>query len=913
GALSGSGAFSKTGAGILILAAPSTYSGQATVAGGTLRLNGSMGGSFDVLSGATLGGAGSTAGTVTVENGGSLLGLAGQTLTTGALTLNSGSIIQTSLGAPSTQALFHVNGALTLDGTLNISSPGGFGQGLYRLFDYTGALTDNGLAFGTIPATVQAGQLAVQTAIGGQVNLVVSAPAVPPILFWNGGVTSPTGSIAGGSGTWKLGPTNWTDANGAVSAGWNSDFGVFAGAAGVVTVDGSAGGISANGLQFAVDGYTVGGAALTLTGAAPTLRVGDGTAAGAGYTATVNSAIAGAGGLIKTDLGTLVLGGSNTFTGGVTVNGGFVQVSSDANLGAAGGAVTLNGGGLATTGSFASARTLAFAGPGTIRTAGGTSLTLTGPLTGTGAFTKAGTGTLILPGVSSYGGATTVSAGTLRVDGVLPGTVSVQSGARLQGVGQVGAAQVASGGTLAAGDSIGTLTVNGALNLASGSTLEVELDAQGHADLVHTTGAATIGGGTVNILGAPGNYTIGSRYTVLTADGGESGAFSGLTSNVNMLFLKLALNDDANHVFVDVVRNGAAFCSVARTFNQCQAANGADSLGQGKAVFDAVANLNDPAAARGAFDALSGEIGPAVKGVEMDDSRFVRDAANRRLREALAGGDPHGAWGQAFGAWGHADSDGNAGAARRDIGGFVLGADLLASDAWRLGVAGGYSHADVDVASRASTGSLDSYHLAAYGGAKAGPVGVRFGAAYAWHDVRTARAAVFPGFADALTGGYRAGTGQVFGEVGYGWTQGTGTLEPFAGLAHVMLHTDGFTEKGGPAALKSAGQSQSVSFASLGLRAATTIDAGGSEVGLHASAAWRHAFGDRTPTSRYSFAAGGQAFDIDGLPLARDAALLEAGADVKLSGRARLTVSYDGEVGRRISDQGVQARLSVAF
>src|SRR5260370_1047724 len=69
----------------------------------------------------------------------------------------------------------------------------------------------------------------------------------------------------------------------------------------------------------------------------------------AGTTVTMNNNASGSGGPTKVGAGTLILGGNNTFTGFTAINGGFLSVAGDNNLGA-GTSVTFNGGTLLTTG-----------------------------------------------------------------------------------------------------------------------------------------------------------------------------------------------------------------------------------------------------------------------------------------------------------------------------------------------------------------------------------------------------------------------------------------------------------------------------------------------------------------------------------------------------------------------------------
>ncbi len=370
--------------------------------------------------------------------------------------------------------------------------------------------------------------MAVQTSIAGQVNLVNSAGLT--LSFWDGAAgPKNNGMINGGTGTWQSGTgnDNWTNANGTVNAAYSDGaFAVFGGTGGTVTVDNGPGQVTASGMQFAANGYTVTGSGIALTGPQSTIRVGDGSTAGAGFTATVNAALSGNTQLVKTDAGTLVLGGTNSYTGGTAVNGGTLQIASDANLGAASGGVTLNGGTLATSATLNSARDFALAGAGTIATASGTTFTLSGSLSGTGALIKAGTGTLVLTGDSSgYAGSTQVS-GTLAVNGSLCGDVSVLGGARLQGTGTV--CTTVNAGTIAPGNSIGTLTVAGNYT-GNGGALEIEAELGGDAspaDRLVVTGS-TAGTTEVKVInvGGTGAATV-EGIKIVDVGGASNGVFT---------------------------------------------------------------------------------------------------------------------------------------------------------------------------------------------------------------------------------------------------------------------------------------------------------------------------------------------------------------------------------------------------
>jgi outer membrane autotransporter protein len=415
------------------------------------------------------------------------------------------------------------------------------------------------------------------------------------------------------------------------------------------------------------------------------------------------------------------------------------------------------------------------------------------------------------------------------------------------------------------------------------------------------------------------------------------------------------LTFDPNSVLVTLASNGVPFASVGQTSNQISTAAAVQSLGFGNPVAAAVAS-SSASQARRAFDLLSGEVHASASSVLIDDSYEIRDAVMDRARQLMSGtADPRlatlaptgpvtssgqpatgtkqptyykvppvpmtapenlvfASWAQGFGSWGQID--GSAGAARIDhsTGGFISGIDATFNRTWRVGVAAGHSQTLFDVGDRASSGVSDNYHVALYGGAQLGPWGIRTGAAYTWHDIDTSRTISFPGFADAVQSSYSARTAQVFGEVGYSIVTGIVAIEPFAGLAYVHFDEGAFTEGGGPAALVGGNDSRDVTYTTLGVHAASSYLLKDSTVLIaRGTLGWRSAFGDVTPTSNLAFASGGAPFDVTGVPIVRDSAVVQAELDWKIRPNIVLSVTYSGALADKSQDHAVQGGFTVKF
>lgn len=242
--------------------------------------------------------------------------------------------------------------------------------------------------------------------------------------------------------------------------------------------------------------------------------------------ATIANNGAGAVGLVKANAGTLLLSGSNTYTGGTYVNQGTLQLGA-ANRISDSSALTVATGGTFSLNNF-NETVASISGGGNISLGSGTltsggnnaSTTFSGVISGTGGLAKNGTGTLTLSGQNTFNGGLQINNGT----------ISVSEEANLGAAGQT---LQMNGGTLQATRSFTTtdrlnMTAQSTVSVDAGQTLTLTSSNQltGSGNLVKAgTGRLNVGGGS----NYTGNLVINGGELRVAGNSADVNAF--LTSN----------------------------------------------------------------------------------------------------------------------------------------------------------------------------------------------------------------------------------------------------------------------------------------------------------------------------------------------------------------------------------------------
>ncbi|WP_426345309.1 autotransporter domain-containing protein [Alcaligenes sp. HNGD-HTN06] len=533
--------------------------------------------------------------------------------------------------------------------------------------------------------------------------------------------------------------------------------------------------------------------------------------------------------------------------------------------------------------------------------------TFANDIKGTGGLHKRGAGSLELTGNNSYTGDTTVSGGRLAVNGTLASAVIVEREGTLGGAGTV--AQVDNYGTLAPGNSVGTLTVSGDYTAHAGSVHELEVGTAGATDRLVVGGAAHIDG-TLKLAGGPFRQNV--AYSFMEAAQGVTGKYSHITYDMAFLSPTLLYGPGLSLM---IQRNDTPFAAFAHTRNQKAVANaldtGSDQPPAAMAeLYDTVLNAQSSQVA-GYMEQLQGQIHAGTTSALLSNGDLLPRTLGKQ-----ASGARH-ATGQDTVLWADVihqqrDLDGNEDSqdVRHKVGGLFLGGDTsIGEQGWRMGASLGYLENRIKLDDRRQSSRSNSYSAALYGTQAwemgSGSLNLLAGAAYTRHRLDSERS-IFVHQNETLNADYKAHSVQAFAQLAYRMpVSPRSSVEPYASVNWHQLRHGSFSESGGQAALRGNSQRQNLSTVTLGLRGTTELDLSKTTVALSAGLGWRHALGDTTPERELAFAAlPGSNFRVSGAPIAKNAAVAELGAELKAGKNTSFGLNYQGQFGRNQDHAG---------
>jgi uncharacterized protein with beta-barrel porin domain len=561
-------------------------------------------------------------------------------------------------------------------------------------------------------------------------------------------------------------------------------------------------------------------------------------------------------------------------------------------------------------------------------------------------FNKIGTSTWELTGNGGTNTPWSVNGGTLLVNGSIPSAFTVNAGGTLGGNGTVGNTTI-NGGTLSPGNSIGTLTVQGGLVFTSAASYLVQVSSTA-SDRTNVTGAATLGGATVNASFAAGGY-VAKQYTILNATGGVSGTFGSLVNTNLPSGFKSSLSYDANNAYLNLNLNLNLNFALPQYgglgVNQQNVANalttffnttggipavfgslspagltqvsGETATGSQQTTFDAMdlfmgVMTDSSAAGRGGVapssaHALSFADDGAAAGASAATARNRSDAGRdafamiAKAPPAAGGVDQRwSVWVAGFGGSQNTNGNGTLGSndATSRVYGTAVGADYLLSPDTLAGfaLAGGGTSFSV---ANGGTGRSDLFQAGAFLRHNVGPAYVSGALAYGWQDITTDRTVAVAGV-DQLRARFNANAFSGRAEAGYRLVTPWAGITPYAAGQFTTYDLPAYAEQvlsgANTFALSYGAKTVTASRSELGLRADQSYALANAVLTLRSRVAWAHDFnGDRSIGATFQTLPGAS-FVVNGAAQASNAALTTASAEMRWLNGVSLAATFESEI-----------------
>jgi uncharacterized protein with beta-barrel porin domain len=559
-------------------------------------------------------------------------------------------------------------------------------------------------------------------------------------------------------------------------------------------------------------------------------------------------------------------------------------------------------------------------------------------------FNKIGGSTWTLTGTNATAMPWTVSGGILDVNGTLANaSMTVSAGGTLGGNGTVGNTTVASGGTLLPGN--GTpgsfLSVTGNLAFQSGALYLVEVN-PATSTFTRVSGTAALNG-LAGASFAPGSY-VSRQYTILTAAGGVTGAFSGLQTLGLPSGFTTSLSYDAKDAYLNLTL-GFTFGG-GLNVNQQNVANalsnffnatggipmvfgtltpagltqvsGELATGSQQATFDAMnlfmGLLTDPFVAGRGDGMTSGPSAPTGY-ASTQATGTARDAYAMftKAPPVIPFEQRWSVWGAGFG--GSQTTDGNAAlgsnTATSSVYGTVVGADYRVSPFTVAGFALAGGGTNFSVAGSGS-GHSDLFQAGAFIRHTVGAAYVSAALAYGWQDITTNRTVTAAG-SDQLRAQFNANAFSGRLEGGYRFVAPwVGGITPYAAAQFTTFDLPGYAEQAivGSNIFALAYNAKDVTDtrSELGLRTDKSFAMMDGILTLRGRLAWAHDYDPNRSIASTFQSLPGASFVVNGATQASDSALVTASVEKKWVNGWSAAATFEGEfsdVTRSYAGKGV--------
>lgn len=529
-----------------------------------------------------------------------------------------------------------------------------------------------------------------------------------------------------------------------------------------------------------------------------------------------------------------------------------------------------------------------------------------------------GDGTIETTGDITIQHGVTVNSGTFRVNSNTTTDVTVNSNGTLGGSGTIIGALILNG-TLAPGNSIGTLNVNGNATFSAGSTTTIEINDAGtvsgvNNDSIVVNGNVIIQGGTVNVVSAPGNYINGSIYTFLTGNS-VTGTFDSIVDD--LAFFDASLIYGLNSVSFELIANMSDFSMVAATENQLSVAQFIDANSSSppsdlQSIIDAMTPMTNQQVQQ-SLDQMSGSIYPTLPTAGLQHTTYYISQLSTHIKNLMAPSDSTSGsltmkgpvdelrtdgWISGYGLGGQADSDGNADGFRYGIGGTQVGVQTMWQPGHAWGLWSNMAWSNLRGRQLNESANIENYHFGTYlsGRDEAHYYLVLGGIGYDHAEVqRHVQIGNVSGSPRSTLDGWQANS---YIERGLSVDVGTWAFQPYTGLQYAYLRQAGAKESGGGAFnLATTGIDANSLRSSLGGRFSKSMTTGsGLLLTPEFRSAWFHEFLDTNYLIGAQFSGlPGAGFTVRGVDLGRDWASTGAGFSLGAGRGARLFAGYDAQ------------------